>query len=98
MVSTPPPPPDERVSVMENELSNSRERVAALSVPPPEVPGADRQELLRMLDRRQHEIARLAEEWKNMSTQLELTSAKKTEFQTRYLSEIQSKGGTHFFA
>lgn len=64
-------------------LQASQERVKELSVPPPEVPGADRQELLRMLDRRQHEISRLADEWKAMSSQLEITSAKKTEFQSR---------------
>ena len=67
-----------------SSLQVTQERVTELSVPPPEVPGADRQELLRMLDRRQHEISRLADEWKNMSSQLEITSAKKSEFQTRY--------------
>lgn len=64
-------------------LQVTKERVAELSVPPPEVPGADRHELLRMLDRRQHEISRLADEWKKMSSQLEIASAKKNEFQTR---------------
>ena len=68
-----------------SSLQATQERVVELSVPPPEVPGADRQELLRMLDRRQHEISRLADEWKNMSSQLEITSAKKSEFQTRYV-------------
>jgi len=55
-----------------------------LSVPPPEVPGADRQELLRILDRREHEISRVADEWKKMSEQLEITTTKKSEFQSRY--------------
>ncbi|XP_064382187.1 nucleoprotein TPR-like isoform X2 [Halichondria panicea] len=72
----------QQLELMETELTGSRERVAELSLPPPEVPGADRQELLRILDRRQHEISRLAEEWKSLSSQLEITSAKKSEFQS----------------
>lgn len=61
----------------------TQERVKELSIPPPDVPGADRQELLRLLDRRQHEIMRLSEEWKTLSSKLESTSAKKSEFQTK---------------
>jgi len=57
--------------------------VADLSRPPPEIPGADRQELLRLLDRRQHELSTLSEEWKNMASKLEVTSAAKSEFQSR---------------
>ncbi len=77
-----PLPTEQQLELMETELTGSRERVAELSLPPPEVPGADRQELLRILDRRQHEISRLAEEWKSLSSQLEITSAKKSEFQS----------------
>ena len=57
--------------------------MADLSRPPPEIPGADRQELLRLLDRRQHELSTLSEEWKNMASKLEVTSAAKSEFQSR---------------
>ena len=64
-------------------LFESQERVKELSIPPPDVPGADRQELLRLLDRRQHEIVRLSDEWKSLSCKLETTSAKKSEFQTK---------------
>ena len=58
--------------------------MADLSRPPPEIPGADRQELLRLLDRRQHELSTLSEEWKNMASKLEVTSAAKSEFQSRW--------------
>ena len=54
-----------------------------LSVPPPEVPGADRQELLRLLDRRQHEIMELSEEWKMLSSKVVSISTAKSDFQTR---------------
>ena len=34
------------------ELKEAQDMVAELRKPPPDVPGADRQELLRLLDRR----------------------------------------------
>lgn len=49
--------------------------------PPPDVPGADREELLRLLDRRQHEISRLTEDWKSLSEKLEMTSSAKQQLQ-----------------
>jgi len=58
--------------------------VRMLAVPPADVPGADRQELLRLLDRRQHEIMQLSEEWKALSDKLVSTTAEKSDFQTRY--------------
>ena len=72
-----------RLSEMEALLSESQEKVRDLSIPPPDVPGADRQELLRLLDRRQHEITRLSDEWRTLSSKLEITAAKKSEFQTK---------------
>ncbi len=87
---------DKQFELAEAELVVSRERIAELSLPPTEVPRADRQELLRMLDRRQHEISRLAEEWNSLSSQLEITSAKKTEFQTR-LAFNERKRITKFY-
>lgn len=53
-----------------------------LSVPPTDIPGVDRHELLRLLDRRQHEIDQLSEEWKNLSAKLVSTTAEKGALQT----------------
>ncbi len=64
-------------------LQESLETVQELQRPPPEVPGADRQELLRLLDRRQHELTSLSEEWRSLASRLEVTSAEKSKFQTR---------------
>ena len=72
-----------KLSETESLLSEAQEKVRDLSVPPPDVPGADRQELLRLLDRRQHEITRLSDEWRTLSSKLEITAAKKSEFQTK---------------
>ena len=73
------------VKLVETEslLSDSQTRVRELQVPPPDIPGADRQELLRLLDRRQHEITRLSDEWRSLSSKLEITAAKKSDFQTK---------------
>lgn len=79
---------EQELKETQSSLVESRERVQELSIPPPDVPGADRQELLRLLDRRQHEIGRLSHEWKSLSSKLETTSAEKSEFQTKY---VQSK-------
>lgn len=67
----------------EVQLLESQEMVKMLSVPPPDVPGADRHELLRLLDRRQHEIDQLSEDWKTLSGKLVTVSAEKSVFQTR---------------
>ncbi len=75
---------DERIKDVESKLLESQEMVKILSVPPPEVPGADRHELLRVLDRRQHEINQLSEEWNTVSSKLATVSSEKSEFQTRY--------------
>lgn len=72
----------------ESRLEESQAMVQMLSVPPPDVPGADRHELLRLLDRRQHEIDQLSEEWKALSAKLTSVASEKSEFQTR--SESQS--------
>lgn len=72
-----------KLAEVESLLSDARAEVKDLSIPPPDVPGADRQELLRLLDRRQHEITRLSEEWRTLSSKLEITAAKKSEFQTK---------------
>lgn len=72
-----------KLAETESLLSDAQEKVKELSVPPPDVPGADRQELLRLLDRRQHEITRLSDEWRTLSSKLEITAAKKSEFQSR---------------
>ena len=61
-----------------------------LAVPPADVPGADRQELLRLLDRRQHEIAQLSEEWKALSDKVVSITSEKSEFQTRYSTGHES--------
>ena len=74
---------ESRLRDTETELVESQEMVKMLSVPPPEVPGADRHELLRLLDRRQHEIDQLSEEWKSLSARLVSVSVEKSEFQTR---------------
>ena len=73
------------VKLVETEslLSDSLTRVRELQIPPPDIPGADRQELLRLLDRRQHEITRLSDEWRALSSKLEITAAKKSDFQTK---------------
>jgi len=75
--------PEQQLESTTAELKESQDTVADLSRPPPEIPGADRQELLRLLDRRHHEILRLSEDWKSMASKLEVTSAAKSEFQTR---------------
>ena len=49
--------------------------------PPTDIPGADREELLRLLDRRQVEISRLTVEWKGLADKLETTSSAKQEIQ-----------------
>lgn len=67
----------------EAQLTEAQETVKMLSIPPPDVPLADRHELLRLLDRRQHEINQLSEEWKVLSKKLASVSAEKSEFQTR---------------
>lgn len=67
----------------EARLLESQEVVKMLSIPPSDVPGADRHELLRMLDRRQHEIEQLSEEWRNQSAKLASTSAECSKLQTR---------------
>lgn len=83
----PPPSAEEdlelKVSDTEARLLESQELVKMLSVPPTDIPGADRQELLRLLDRRQHEIEQLSEEWKNLSARLVSVSSEKGEFQTK---------------
>ena len=68
----------------ESRLEESQAMVKMLSIPPPDVPGADRHELLRLLDRRQHEIDRLSEEWKSLSAKLASVALEKSEFQTRF--------------
>lgn len=65
------------------QLVESQEMVKMLSIPPPDVPGADRHELLRLLDRRQHEIDRLSEEWKSQSARLASVVAESSKLQTR---------------
>ena len=72
-----------KLAETESLLADAKQEVKELSVPPPDVPGADRQELLRLLDRRQHEITRLSDEWRSLSSKLEITAAKKSEFQTK---------------
>ncbi len=62
--------------------------VKMLSIPPPDVPGADRHELLRLLDRRQHEINLISEEWKTLSTKLASIASEKSDFRTRSGSTI----------
>ena len=52
-----------------------------MSRSPPDVPGADRDELLRILDRRQTEISRLTDDWRRLSEKLEATSSAKHEIQ-----------------
>lgn len=74
---------EQQLLTTQEELKETQDTVADLSRPPPEIPGADRQELLRLLDRRQHELSTLSEEWKNMASKLEVTSAAKSEFQSR---------------
>ena len=74
---------EQQLIATQEELKEAQDTVADLSRPPPEIPGADRQELLRLLDRRQHELSTLSEEWKNMASKLEVTSAAKSEFQSR---------------
>lgn len=68
----------------ESQLEESQAMVKMLSIPPPDVPGADRHELLRLLDRRQHEIDQLSEEWKVQSAKLASVALEKSEFQTRF--------------
>ena len=51
--------------------------------PPPDIPGADRTELLRLLSHRQAEVTRFTSEWENLSERLERTSSAKSELQTR---------------
>lgn len=81
------PPTEEdlesRLSDTEARLLESQELAKMLSVPPTDIPGADRQELLRLLDRRQHEIGLLSEEWKGLSAKLVSVSSEKSEFQTK---------------
>ncbi len=74
---------EESLQETQEALKESLETVQDLQRPPPEVPGADRLELLRLLDRRQHEITSLSEEWRNLASRLEVTSAEKSKFQTR---------------
>lgn len=71
------------MSDSEARLIESQEKVKLLSIPPADVPGADRHELLRLLDRRQHEINQLSEEWRTLSNRLVSVSAEKSQFQTR---------------
>lgn len=71
---------------VESQLEESQAMVKMLSIPPPDVPGADRHELLRLLDRRQHEIDQLSQEWKNLSGKLASVASEKSEFQTRLSS------------
>ena len=68
----------------ESQLEESQAMVKMLSIPPRDVPGADRHELLRLLDRRQHEIDQLSEEWKVQSAKLASMALEKSEFQTRF--------------
>ncbi len=68
---------------MESQLEESQAMAKMLSIPPPDVPGADRHELLRLLDRRQHEIDQLSEEWKGLSAKLASVASEKSEFRTR---------------
>ena len=68
---------------LQAQLIESQEVVKMLSVPPADVPGADRSELLRLLDRRQHEIMQLSEEWKTLSSKVVAITAEKSESQTR---------------
>ena len=85
---------EQQLIATQEELKEAQDTVADLSRPPPEIPGADRQELLRLLDRRQHELSTLSEEWKNMASKLEVTSAAKSEFQSRCgLSWVEGGGG-----
>ena len=72
-----------KLAETESLLSDAQQEVKELLVPPPDVPGADRHELLRLLDRRQHEITMLSDEWRSLSSKLEITAAKKSEFQTK---------------
>ena len=44
--------PERQLTSTLEELKESQDMVAELRKPPPDVPGADRQELLRLLDRR----------------------------------------------
>ena len=75
---------ESKLANTESKLAGSQELVKVLSVPPPDIPGADRQELLRVVDRRQYEINQLSEEWKALSTKLVSVTAEKSQFQTRY--------------
>ena len=69
----------------EAHLLESQERVKILSVPPPEVPGADRAELLRMLDRRQHEIEQITKEWRELSAKLASVTSERSKSQIKYV-------------
>ena len=84
---------EQQLLTTQEELKETQDTVADLSRPPPEIPGADRQELLRLLDRRQHELSTLSEEWKNMASKLEVTSAAKSEFQSRCGLSLCVSGG-----
>ena len=74
---------EEEMKELRAQLAESQEMVRMLAVPPSDVPGADRQELLRLLDRRQYEITQLSVEWKALSSKVISISAQKSEFQTR---------------
>lgn len=74
---------ESRLEDLEARLLESQEVVKMLSVVPPDVPGANRQELLRLLDRRQHEIDRLSEDWRSLSAKLVFVTSEKSVLQTR---------------
>jgi len=63
-----------------------------LSIPPDDIPGADRHELLRLLNRRQHEINQLSDEWKSLSDKLVSVAAEKSEFKTRSVIGMSNVG------
>ena len=65
--------------------------------PPADIPGADREELLRLLDRRQVEISHLTMEWKELADRLETTSSAKQEIQVGIAREFRQESKNHFF-
>jgi nucleoprotein TPR len=69
---------------LNDEITELQDRVNKLEegrAPPPDVPGADREELLRLLDRRQNEINHLMDDWNKMSEKLKLTANEKQQIQ-----------------